>query len=63
MKFTIIEFIREYAKVGDEFQWVEVKKKYEAHNWDDMQNLLMTLIDFADGSIRFEVRKEAIDEQ
>lgn len=63
MKFTIIENIRDYVKAGDEYQWVEVKKKYEASNWDDMQNLLMTLIDFADGSIRFEVRKEAINEQ
>lgn len=59
MKFTVIEFIREYVKVGDEYQWVEIKKKYAVKNWDDLQNILMTLIDFSDGTIKFEVRKEA----
>ena len=63
MKFTVIEFIREYVKVGDDYQWVEVKKKYTVKNWDDLQNIIMTLIDFSDGTIKFEVRKEAIDEQ
>lgn len=63
MKFTVIEFIREYVKVGDEYQWVEVKKQYNVKNWDDLQNVLMTLIDFSDGTIKFEVRKEAVDEQ
>ena len=63
MKFTVIEFIREYVKVGDEYQWVEVKKQYNVKNWDDLQNMLMSLIDFSDGPIKFEVRKEAVDEQ
>lgn len=63
MKFTVIEFIREYVKVGDEYQWVEVKKQYNVKNWDDLQNVLMTLIDFSDGTIKLEVRKEAVDEQ
>lgn len=63
MKFIIIEYIRDYVKVEDGYQWVEVKKKYEVSSWDDMQTLLMTLIDFADGSIRFEVRKGVINEQ
>ena len=63
MKFTVIEFIREYVKVGDEYQWVEVQKRYTVKNWDDLQNIIMTLIDFSDGTIKFEVRKEAVDEQ
>lgn len=63
MKFTVIEFIREYVKTGDEYQWVEVKKQYTVKTWDDLQNIIMTLIDFSDGTIRFEVRKEAVDEQ
>ena len=63
MKFTVIEFIREYVKVGDEYQWVEIKKKYAVKTWDDLQNIIMTLIDFSDGTIKFEVRKEAVDEQ
>ena len=63
MKFTVIEFIKKYMKVGDDYQYVEVEKKYSVNNWDDLQNMLMSLIDFSDGPIKFEVRKEAVDEQ
>ena len=63
MKFTVTEFIKKYMKIGDDYQYVEVEKKYSVNNWDDLQNLLGTLIDFAEGSIKFEVKKEADDEQ
>lgn len=63
MKFKVTEFIKKYMKVGDDYQYVEVEKYYTADNWDDLQNLLMTLIDFSDRSIRFEVKKEVPNEQ
>jgi hypothetical protein len=62
MKFKVIEYIKKYMMVNEEYQYVEVEKYYSADNWDDLQNLLMTLIDFSDASIRFEVRKEATNE-
>ena len=63
MKFVIIEFIKKYMDINGKYQYVEVEKKYTAKTWDDLQNILMTLIDFSDGTIKFEVRKEAVDEQ
>lgn len=63
MKFKVTEFIKKYMKVGDDYQYVEVEKNYTADTWDDLQNLLMTLIDFSDRSIRFEVTKEVPNEQ
>lgn len=63
MKFKITEFIKKYMKVGDDYQYVEVEKYYTVNNWDDLQNLLMTLIDYSDVSIRFEVKKEVPNEQ
>jgi hypothetical protein len=62
MKFKVIEYIKKYMMVNEEYQYVEVEKYYSADNWDDLQNLLMTLIDFSDASIRFEVRKEVTNE-
>ena len=63
MKFKVTEFIKKYMKVGDEYQYVEVEKKYIANTWDDLTNLIMSMMDFTDGSIKFEVKKEAEDEQ
>ena len=58
VKFKVKEFITDYVRVGDEYRSIEVEKKYEADNWDDLQNLLMTLIDFSTKAIKFEVEKE-----
>lgn len=62
MKFTVTEYIRKWMKVGDDYQYVDVEKKYHANTWDDLQNLLGTLIDFAEGSIKFKIDKEGEDE-
>ena len=65
MKFTVTEFIRDYVKTNDEgeYNWIEVRKKYTVNAWDDLTNLLMSMIDFSDGPIKFEVKKEGVDEQ
>ena len=63
MTFKVTEFIKKYMKVGDDYQYVEVEKYYTVNNWDDLQNLLMTLIDYSDVSTRFEVKKEVPNEQ
>lgn len=65
MKFKVTEFIRDYVKPDDEseYHWVETRKQYTVNTWDDLTNLLMSIIDFTDGPIKFEVRKEAEDEQ
>lgn len=65
MKFKVTEFIKDYVKINDEgeYAWIEVKKNYAVTTWDDLTNLLMSMIDFTDGPIKFEVRKEEADEQ
>lgn len=63
MSFTLIEFINDYVRVNDKYENVTIKKKYEMDSWDDLQNLLLTLIDFSTKTIKFEVRKEATNEQ
>ena len=63
MTFKVTEFIKKYMKVGDDYQYVEVEKYYTVNNWGDLQKLLMTLIDYSDVSIRFEVKKEVPNEQ
>lgn len=62
MRFVVTEYIRKFMKVADDWQNVEVEKKYKVDNWDDLMNLLGTLIDFTDNAIKFEVKKEDDDE-
>lgn len=61
MRFTVKQYINDYVKVGDEYRHVEVENKYEVGNYDDLQNLLLTLIDFGDGKLKFEVVKEVTE--
>ena len=60
IKFNVKQFIRDYVKVGDEWRNVEVENKYTVNNYDDLQNLLMTLIDFGEGKLKFEITKEEV---
>jgi hypothetical protein len=61
-KFKITQFVKDYVKVGDEYRHVEAESKYEVNNYDDLSNLLLTLIDFGADRVKFEVKKEEVSE-
>lgn len=58
-KYTITQYVRDYVKIGDEWRTVEVECKYECFNWDDLENLLLTLI-CNKNDIKFRVRTEEV---
>lgn len=60
-KFKVTQFVRDYIKVGDEYRHVEAESKYEVNNYDDLQSLLLTLIDFGADRVKFEVKKEVVE--
>lgn len=62
MKFTLTEFIKEWARIDDKYGYVEVKKEYVCSNYDDLQNLFLTLVDFSTDTLKFEIKKEIIEE-
>lgn len=63
MKFKLTECIREFARIKEEYGYVEVKKSYECETYDDLQNLFLTLVDFSSGKLNFEVEKiEEVDD-
>jgi hypothetical protein len=62
MKFRITELVETYGVVGDEYKTIHAKKRYEVRSWDDLQNFLLTLIDFSDGTVKLEIEKEDDDE-
>lgn len=61
MSFKVTQYITDYIKVGEEYRTVEVRNKFIADTRDDLQNLLMTLLDFTDSKIKFEVEKEVTE--
>lgn len=60
MKFTVKQIITSYTKVGEDYQLVEVAQRYTCNNYDDLQNLLLTIIESSDEKVRFEVSKEEL---
>ena len=60
-KYTITQYVRDYVKIGDEWRTVEVECKYECFSWDDLENLLMTLI-CNKNDIKFRVKTEEVIE-
>ena len=61
-KFTLTEIIRDFTHIKEEYGYVEVRKVYECSNYDDLQNIFLTLVDFSDGPLKFEITKEEVTE-
>ena len=57
MKFKLTEIIKEFAHIEEKYGYIEVKKVYECENYDDLQNLFLTLVDFSTGPLTFTVEK------
>jgi hypothetical protein len=61
-RFTVTQIVSDYVSVDGNYKNVEAKNKFVAENFDDLQNLIMTLIDFSKSAIKFEVYKEEGEE-
>ena len=61
-KFTLTEIIREYTHIKEEYGYVDIKKVYECTNYDDLQNLFLTLVDFSTDELTLKIKKEVIEE-
>lgn len=60
-KFTLTEIIKEFTHIEDKYGTVEVKKEYVVYNYDDLQNLILTLVDFGPDTMQFEIKKEVTE--
>lgn len=60
-KFTLTEILRDYARVDDKYGYVEIKKVYECTNYDDLQNLFLTLVDFSTDELTLKIKKEVTE--
>ena len=61
LKFEVRQKLTRYMKVGEEYQEVNFNNDFEVNNWDDLTNLLSTLIDFGTGTMRFEITKTEVE--
>lgn len=62
MRFEVTQFISDFVRVDEQYKTVEVKNKFVVNNYDNLQSLLLTLIDFGEGKLKFEVEKEEVTE-
>jgi hypothetical protein len=62
MRFEVTQFISDFVRVDEQYKTVEVKNKFVVNNDDNLISLLLTLIDFGDGKLKFEVEKEEVTE-
>lgn len=61
IEFTVTQYVSDWVKVGDDYQNIEAESRYEVSNYDDLQNLLLTLIDFGGDTLKFKIRKKEVE--
>lgn len=57
MRFKLEQKIGGYTLVNDKYESVTVKQTFQCKNYDDLQNLFLTLVDFGEGTLDFSVKK------
>jgi hypothetical protein len=63
MRFKMTQFVKEYVqKTEEEWGYVEVKQKFICPTYDDLQNLILTLVDCSSRSVKFEIEKEEVED-
>ena len=63
VKQKFIDYVEAY-KGQPPMEWprVEAAFRYEANNYDDLQNLLLTIIDFSEDTVKLEISKEEVED-
>ena len=62
INFNVYMDVRTYAKVEGEYQNIIATKKFVVHTYDDLQNLLLTLIESSDDSLTVKIAKEEVED-
>ena len=50
--------VNDYVLIGEEYERITVVKKFAVSTYDDLQNLLLTLIEASTDTVTFEISKE-----
>ena len=62
IKFDVRMAVTTYAKVGDDYQKIEATKKFVLHNYDDLSNLFLTLVESSDDTLNLSIDKKEVDD-
>ena len=57
MRFELEQKISGYTLINDKYESTTLKQKFQCKNYDDLQNLFLTLVDFGEGTLDFSVKK------
>lgn len=60
-KFTVTQKVEGYTPITEEYKRIEVEQNFECGTFDELQNLILTLVDYATKPVRVEIRKEVIE--
>lgn len=59
-RFTITQTVENYTHVDDDYRKVEVTQNFECGTFDELSNLLLTLVDYSYKDITVKIHKEEV---
>ena len=62
IKFDVRMSVTTYVEVGKDYQSVEATKKFVLHNYDDLSNLFLTLVESSDDTLKLSIDKKEVDD-
>ena len=62
IKFDVRMAVITYTKVGDDYQKIEVTKKFGCNNYDDLENLFLILVASSEDTLHLSIDKKEVDD-
>lgn len=62
LKIDMKMVVTTYVKVGDDYQSVEATKRFVCRNYDDLQNLFLTLVEASEDTLKLSIDKKEVDD-
>lgn len=60
-KFTVTQKVDGYTHIEEDYRKLEIEQTFECGTFDDLRDLLLTLVDYSTKPVRVEIRKEVTD--
>lgn len=61
-RFTVNQKVESYTHIDGDYKKAEVKQTFTCGTFDDLQNLVGTLVDFSTEPVRLEISKEVVED-
>ena len=60
-RFRVTQKVCGYTPITEEYKRIEVDQNFECETFDDLKDIILTLVDYSTKDVKLEIHKEVIE--